>query len=610
MIVKNESAIIRSTLENITQYLKLSYWVISDTGSTDGTQDIIKKFFEERKIPGELYEDKWQNFGFNRTLALKEAYNKSDYILLFDADDAFRGDFKLPKLESTLSQNKKDVIDRISCKFGNGDDFCWYRPSFLNNRIKWKYVGVLHEYIEIDEPGYEPSSINLDGEYYIEARTIGGDRNKDDKKYYKDAILLEKALHEETDPGLKARYTFYCAQSFRDYLDFPNAIKYYMLRTTQGSFDEEIHVSYFNAGRMMIFLSDKQKSEESPGKVVYTEADIEKTLMDGWNFMRDRSECLYELSKYFRLKGNYAKAYLYASIGAKIPFPKHRVLFLHKDVYKWRLKDELAICSFYLGKYNESIIQNQKILRGFYEKRIIDNMKFSVNEVLKKVLIKSNRNINFTKPVGANRLLGLTLVLHFKDSVDFVKIFINSLFHHVKDLYKVERFIILMEDKFSEKQKEILAIYPFFEFVTWKHPSHILPNLKSKLNKFDRFIFYCDDAWISIVEKNYFDKALICLTSNKTFGQFIYNRVQAENIDAYAQKMEGILVHSPKSVDEDQEKKYFYVEKFTNPATCPVIFRREFLDVMNSFDKPVEEPMISVFQNAIDFVRIKRDIKI
>ncbi len=75
MIVKNESHIIVETLTNILKYI--DYWVISDTGSTDGTQDLIKNFFKEKKIPGELVEHQWVNFGHNRTLAFKSAYKKS-----------------------------------------------------------------------------------------------------------------------------------------------------------------------------------------------------------------------------------------------------------------------------------------------------------------------------------------------------------------------------------------------------------------------------------------------------------------------------------------------------------------------------------------------------
>ncbi len=45
--------IIEETLENICQHIQLAYWVISDTGSTDNTVEIIENFFEKKKIAGE-----------------------------------------------------------------------------------------------------------------------------------------------------------------------------------------------------------------------------------------------------------------------------------------------------------------------------------------------------------------------------------------------------------------------------------------------------------------------------------------------------------------------------------------------------------------------------
>ena len=49
MIVKNESHIIEQTLENICCYFPLTYWVISDTGSSDDTIAIIENFFENKE---------------------------------------------------------------------------------------------------------------------------------------------------------------------------------------------------------------------------------------------------------------------------------------------------------------------------------------------------------------------------------------------------------------------------------------------------------------------------------------------------------------------------------------------------------------------------------
>ena len=97
MIVKNEAHIIKETFDNILTYIALSYWVISDTGSTDGTQQVIKDYFNSKNIDGELFEDEWRDFGYNRTLALKHANKKTDYLFIFDADDRIHGNFKLPE---------------------------------------------------------------------------------------------------------------------------------------------------------------------------------------------------------------------------------------------------------------------------------------------------------------------------------------------------------------------------------------------------------------------------------------------------------------------------------------------------------------------------------
>ena len=105
MIVKDESHIIEETLNNIIKNFKIDYWVICDTGSSDNTREIIKSFFNNKNIPGELYDEKWRDFGYNRTKALEFAYNKSDYLLIFDADDKLNGKINLPKIISFQKLN-------------------------------------------------------------------------------------------------------------------------------------------------------------------------------------------------------------------------------------------------------------------------------------------------------------------------------------------------------------------------------------------------------------------------------------------------------------------------------------------------------------------------
>ena len=96
MIVKNESHIIIQTLENLCNYIEFDAYFISDTGSTDDTMELIRAFFKKRNIPGHIEQVEWRDFGFNRSLALQMAFNKTDYLFIFDADDSIHGKFQLP----------------------------------------------------------------------------------------------------------------------------------------------------------------------------------------------------------------------------------------------------------------------------------------------------------------------------------------------------------------------------------------------------------------------------------------------------------------------------------------------------------------------------------
>ena len=75
MIVKNEASVIRRCLASVRPII--DHWVIVDTGSTDGTQSIIREYL--RDVPGELHERPWRDFASNRSEALQLARDRADY---------------------------------------------------------------------------------------------------------------------------------------------------------------------------------------------------------------------------------------------------------------------------------------------------------------------------------------------------------------------------------------------------------------------------------------------------------------------------------------------------------------------------------------------------
>ena len=84
MIVKNEAPVITQCLESVRPLI--SHWVIADTGSIDGTQDIIRK--ELADLHCKLFARPWKDFAHNRHEALELARPHGDYALIIDADDA------------------------------------------------------------------------------------------------------------------------------------------------------------------------------------------------------------------------------------------------------------------------------------------------------------------------------------------------------------------------------------------------------------------------------------------------------------------------------------------------------------------------------------------
>jgi glycosyltransferase involved in cell wall biosynthesis len=325
MIVKNESHIITKTLTNILENINIDYWVISDTGSTDGTQDIIMKFFDDKGIPGELYEDEWKDFSHNRNLALGYAKEKSDYILIFDADDSFVGDFILPE---------KLSYDQYCFQFG--PDVTYLRPLLIKSSLNWKWHGILHEFLGCD---ISPTNHDIFGNYHIISGR-SGNRSLQPNKYLNDAKILETAFYEEekVNGDLLARYAFYCAQSYKDAGKPEDALKWYVKRTQLGSWVEEVYYSYLMAGDIAHELGNDDLA------ISY--------YLEGQNCHSSRAECYHRLANMYREKSKHRLAYTFAKLGKEIPMPTN-ALFSFDNVYAYLLDFEISISAWYVGKMEE-----------------------------------------------------------------------------------------------------------------------------------------------------------------------------------------------------------------------------------------------------------------
>jgi len=336
MIVKNESHIILECLNSI--YNILDYWVICDTGSTDGTQDIIKKFFEEKGIPGELHEREWKGFGHNRTEAFQLCEGKADYAFVIDADDYLEGTLPIPEVMDA---------DSYAVRMGR-PEFSWWRNQIFRLDAKWRYVCVLHEYAACEKQN--PVISKLEGNYRVVARTMGA-RNQDItpiEKYSRDAEVLEKALIDEPD---NARYQFYLAQSYFDSQQYDKAEIAYIKRAEMGGWPEEVYYSIYR-----VAIAKALQNKPWP--------EVQQTFLDAYNYRPTRAEPLFHIAQIYRQKFNMpVLAYLYAKAAMDIPFPKNDILFVADIVYKFGIFDEVSSTAFYAGHPTIGYLATERMLK-------------------------------------------------------------------------------------------------------------------------------------------------------------------------------------------------------------------------------------------------------
>lgn len=365
MIVKNEKEVITRCLASVKPLI--DYWVIVDTGSTDGTQDIIKQFMQD--IPGELHERPWKNFAHNRTEALKLASKKTDYLLFIDADETFtyEPNFKLPEL-------KKDFYFVQT----NFNDTSYFRTLIINNHLNWKWVGVLHELLQAT-----PNTVDceiLPGITNI-VRSDGA-RSKDPQKYQKDAAILEEAFLEEPH---NLRYAFYLAQTYKDAGMKEKAITAYNKRIALGGWDEEIFWSLLQIGLLHESLHANPKT-------------IIESYLQAYLYRPTRAEPLYRLAQYYRLSENYLKGYQTAAQGLPLRNSPD-LLFVEKWIYDWGLLLEYSICAYWIGKYEEALLASYAMLA---QARLPENVRECVERNLVWINLKlkeSASQINLVKSI-------------------------------------------------------------------------------------------------------------------------------------------------------------------------------------------------------------------
>ena len=624
MIVKNESHIILNTLNNLCQFFNFDYWVIVDTGSTDNTKQIISDFFLNKNIKGELHDTPWKNFGFNRSDALSKAFNKTDYLLIFDADDQIIGNLILP---TNLD------LDGYHLKFGN--NFSYVRLLLINNRLKWEFIGVLHEFIICKNDNYNCKLDNITGNYYLISGKSGS-RSNNPNKYMDDALILENAYFDakKNNDDIMIRYSFYCAQSYKDAGNTLKSIEWYKKRIDHGGWNQELYYSYLTIGLLYNNINN-------------IESAIYYWILS-YNADPERCEGLYYVIKHCRENGFFKLAYFYYKL---IENNKNRnlldKLFVTEEIYKFLLDYEFTIIANYVNQHNDAIKSFHKLFKFFdsdinikeniinnlffYSKFIdysIDNLNFFYDFIkfIKNIFLKrgslSKSIINTTNTILNN--FKPSLSFYDSSKISFINNYINNIYknnnysheiiltitsckrldlfiktinsfiNNCSDFNRISYFFCVDDNSSYEDRIQMKKLYPFFDFYfknnDEKGHRNSMNIIWNKLNQLKpKFYLHLEDDWLFIKKQKFISKSISFLDKFKSSNihQILFNKNYAETIDHF-NILGGNLI-------DKNIKIHIKDEKNLNGSNCaywphfsfrPSIIRTDIILQLGNFDSP------------------------
>jgi len=348
MIVKNEEDVIERCLSSC--FSLFDEIIIVDTGSTDKTKEICKKYTDK------IYDFKWVNdFSLARNYGIKHC--SCDYFMWLDADDVITKE-NLERLKK-LKQNLTDE-DIIMLKYDiafdeqNNPTFSYFRERIIKNNKKFLFQDPVHEVIT-------PSGKIVYSEISIEHRKIKENKPGRNLKIYES---LDKT-------SFSPRQIFYYAREL-----------YYNNKINKAITQFKKFLKYENA-----FIENKIDACKLLSNCYLIKNDIEKAkqiLFYSFTFDLPRAEILCSIAYIYKNSEDYNKAIYYFNLASNCKIDKNNLGFIQTDYYNFIPYLELCVCYYKLNNIDMSLNYNNLAKKYKPNNKIVLN-----NEKFLKELIKS-----------------------------------------------------------------------------------------------------------------------------------------------------------------------------------------------------------------------------
>ena len=323
MIVKNEEDVIARCLESVKDVV--DEIIIVDTGSTDQTKEIVKKFTDK------IYDFKWVNhFAKARNFAFSKA--TKDYQMWLDADDIMtdREREKFLKLKKILDPHTDIVTFKYHTHFDEAGNptLTSTRERLFKREKNFQWNDAIHEYILM-------SGQIVHADIAISHKKIhsSGDRNL---KIYTSMI--------EEGKEFTPRETYYYARELMDHGRPAEAILQFskFLEDGQGWFEDNI-ATCFNLSRCLKQVARRDK--------------VLSTLFKSFEYDTPRAEICCEIAYYYKEAEDYHKAIFWFELALKLE--KNSKGFILNDYWDYTPAIELCVCYSKIGDLAKSYHYHQ-----------------------------------------------------------------------------------------------------------------------------------------------------------------------------------------------------------------------------------------------------------
>ena len=341
MVVKNHEPLIQQALESVKE--NIGYWVIVDAGTTDFTKAKILETLQG--IPGELVNAEFENWSQLRNLALDRSDQKGDYILSINPDMALN----LPEngIDSELAADAYFI--------SIGDEIVRKELRLFKNELPhWRYQGATFEYLASDKfKNFE----TLEGVKLAERVNAHNQKIELQDDFEVLEILVEEfpedihVLLYLAKLKLQAQELEASLELFKRFLELENPID-----------PEWTWFALYSTARI------KEQLE-------YPMAEISDAYLSAFQIRPVRAEPLYELARFYRVKGLYALACLYGGQAMKMELPAGESFEIVTAIYQWQIPTEYALsCAEQLDHCSAIEASNQALRYGKYKRGMRDSL--------------------------------------------------------------------------------------------------------------------------------------------------------------------------------------------------------------------------------------------